>query len=218
MVDILPKFITSEENDVLVHLPDADKVKQAVFALNMESAAGPNEFREMFFQKYWDILAEDVTRVVIRVFFRWRRITKVCNPPNLVLLPKNKKVVKTFVDLRPCSLSCFINKVISRVLHERLTVVLPKIISPNQSGFVKGGSIIENFLLAQKIIGDINKRNKHTNIVVKLDMAKTYDRVSWVFLIKVLRKFDFYEIIIDMVWRLVSNKWYSILINGQLHG
>lgn len=33
-------------------------------------------------------------------------------------------------------------------------------------------------LLAQEIVRDINKRNKHHNAVVKLDMTKAYDRVS----------------------------------------
>ncbi|XP_060202276.1 uncharacterized protein LOC132630725 [Lycium barbarum] len=65
---------------------------------------------------------------------------------------------------------------------------------------------------------DVNKRNKLHNVVVKLDMAKAYDRVSWIFLTKVLRQFGFSEVIIDMVWRLVSNNWISVLVNGQSHG
>lgn len=64
------------------------------------------------------------------------------------------------------------------MLHERLVCVLPKIISPNQLHFVKGRNIMKNILLAQEIIRDINKRKKHMNIVVKLDMAKVYHRVS----------------------------------------
>ncbi|WMV14216.1 hypothetical protein MTR67_007601 [Solanum verrucosum] len=77
---------------------------------------------------------------------------------------------------------------------------------------------MENVLLAQEIIRDIYLRNKHINVVVKLDMAKAYDRVSWIFLTKVLRKLGFAEVIIDMIWRLVSNNWYSVLINGRSHG
>lgn len=70
-------------------------------------------------------------------------------------------------------------------------------------------------LLAQEIIRDINKRAKHHNVVVKLDMATAYDRVPWIFLTQVMRRFGFGERMIDMVWRLLSNNWYSILINGQ---
>ena len=49
-------------------------------------------------------------------------------------------------------------------------------------------------------------------------MTKAYDKVSWIFLTKVLRKFGFSEVIIDMVWRLISSNWYSVLINGQTYG
>lgn len=110
------------------------------------------------------------------------------------------------------------NKIISKVIHERIVKVLPRIISNNQTGFMKGRSIAENVLLAQEIVRDINKRNKHHNVVFKLDMTKAYDRVSWVYLIKVMRKFGFTERMIDMIWRLLSNNWYSILVNGQTHG
>ncbi|XP_059295445.1 secreted RxLR effector protein 78-like [Lycium ferocissimum] len=49
-------------------------------------------------------------------------------------------------------------------------------------------------------------------------MAKAYDRVSWLFLTKALRKMGFSERIIDMVFRIISNNWYSILLNGQQQG
>lgn len=46
-------------------------------------------------------------------------------------------------------------------------------------------------------------------------MKKAYDRVSWIFLTKVLRRFEFSEILIDRVWRLVANNWYSVVLNGR---
>lgn len=84
-------------------------------------------------------------------------------------------------------------------------MVLSKIISQNQSRFIKGRNIAENILLAQEIIRDIGKMNKNVNMVVKLDMEKAYDKVSWIFLTRVLRQFDLSKIIIDLVWRLVAN-------------
>lgn len=42
-------------------------------------------------------------------------------------------------------------------------------------------------------------------MVIKLDMAKAYDRVSWLFLTKVLRQMEFGEVFVDMIFRLVSN-------------
>lgn len=62
---------------------------------------------------------------------------------------------------------------------------LPKIISCNQSSFLKCRSIIENFLLTQDIVLDIRLRGKFANV---LGISKAYDRVSWLFLTKVMRK------------------------------
>lgn len=50
--------------------------------------------------------------------------------------------------MRPISLSDLLNKVISRVLHDRLEGILSLLISRNQSGFVKGRSVTENVVLA----------------------------------------------------------------------
>ncbi|XP_059301845.1 uncharacterized protein LOC132053756 [Lycium ferocissimum] len=108
--------------------------------------------------------------------------------------------------------------VLSKVLHNRISEVLPRIISSNQTGSVNGRIIVENVLLAQEVVRDINIRASNTNVVITLDMTKAYDRLSWIFLTRVLRQFSFGEIIIDMVWRLISNNWYSVLINGQSHG
>ncbi|XP_059315792.1 secreted RxLR effector protein 78-like [Lycium ferocissimum] len=120
--------------------------------------------------------------------------------------------------MRPISLSNFINKVISRVVQNKLENVFPSLISANQSGFVKGRCIIENVLLTQEVVSDIRLRGKPANVVLKLDMAKAYDRVSWDFLARVLRKMGFAEVFIDMIWRLIANNWYSVLFNGQASG
>ncbi|XP_071939205.1 uncharacterized protein [Coffea arabica] len=111
---------------------------------------------------------------------------------------------------------CFI--VLSRILANRVATLLPKIVSPQQTGFIKGRNIRENFLLAQEIITGIGKKTRGGNVALKLDMSKAYDRVDWMFLVTVLHKFGFGERFIDMMWRLVSNVWFSVLINGLPHG
>uniref|UniRef100_A0A1U7VHC3 Uncharacterized protein LOC104213858 n=1 Tax=Nicotiana sylvestris TaxID=4096 RepID=A0A1U7VHC3_NICSY len=121
---------------------------------------------------------------MVRDFFNGHELPKCVTHTNLVLLPK-KKEVTTFSDLRPISLSNFSNKVISRVVHERLVKFLPSLISEEQSGFVKGRNIVENILLTQEIVTDIRLRTKAgPNVILKLDMTKAYDRLSWLFLTK----------------------------------
>nr|XP_009587095.1 uncharacterized protein LOC104084842 [Nicotiana tomentosiformis] len=87
------------------------------------------------------------------------------------------------------------------------------------SNFInKGISIFENTLLTQEIVSDIRLRGKPANVVIKLDMAKAYDRVSWKYLLHVLRRMGFAEYFINMIWNLLANNWYYVLVNGQSSG
>lgn len=99
--------------------------------------------------------------------FYGRTLPKSITHTNLVLLPKKEKIA-SFSYLRPISLSDFLNKIISRLIHNRIEGFLPKLISQNQSDFVKGRNITENVLLAQEIITDIRKRRKTANVVINL--------------------------------------------------
>ncbi|XP_060211804.1 uncharacterized protein LOC132639369 [Lycium barbarum] len=216
ILDHVPRMVTEEQNDRITVLPNKEEVKEIVFKLNGESAAGPDGFTGLFYQFCWDIIGEDVTNMV-KSFFCGTELPRFVTHTNLVLLPK-KDLVNTFSDMRPISLSNFSNKIFSRLIHERLADGLQGMISLNQAGFVKGRSIVENVLLTQEIVSDIRLRTKTANVVLKLDMAKAYDRVSWLFLTKVMRQMGYSHMVVDMIFRIVSNNWYSILLNGQQHG
>ncbi|XP_049381372.1 uncharacterized protein LOC125845930 [Solanum stenotomum] len=73
-------------------------------------------------------------------------------------------------------------------------------------------------MLAQEIIHQIKKPNIGSNVVIKLDMAKAYDRVSWPYICLVLRRMGFDKTFIDMVWRIMANNWYSSIVNGKMYG
>ncbi|XP_059284804.1 uncharacterized protein LOC132038098 [Lycium ferocissimum] len=216
LLEHIQELVTEEDNVVFCSIPSLEEVRQAVFELAGDSASGPDGLSGLFYQSCWDIVGVDVHKVV-KAYFEGHTLPKSITHTNLVLLPK-KNEVETFSDMRPISLSNFINKIISRVLHDKIDHILPRLISANQSGFVKGRNIIENVLLTQEIMDDIRLRGKSTNVVLKLDMTKAYDRVSWLFLTKVLRKMGFAERSVDLVWRLLANNWYSVLVNGQPHG
>ncbi|XP_060177905.1 uncharacterized protein LOC132607846 [Lycium barbarum] len=205
-----------EDNILLAEQPTMEEVQKAVFELNGDSACGPDGFSGIFYQKCWEVIKADVCSVV-KAFFEGQTLPKSITHTHLVLLPK-KNVVDTFSDMRPISLSNFINKVISRVVHDRIDKLLTRVISSNQSGFVKGRNIIENVLLTQEIVTDIRKRGKPANVVIKLDMEKAYDRVSWLYICKVMGKMRFSPFFIDLIWRLLANNWYSVLLNGQAYG
>jgi hypothetical protein len=87
------------------------------------------------------------------------------------MIPK-KTNYSSFADFRPISLCKFCNKIITRVLAEQFAPLMSKLISPNQSGFLRGRNIIDNILLAQEMVHSIDKRTFAGNLILKLDMVK----------------------------------------------
>lgn len=84
-------------------------------------------------------------------------IPRYISHTTLVLIPK-KKTVSKFSDLRPINLSTFMNKIISKVIHERIVKVLPRIISNNQRGFMNERSIVEKCVIGSGDCQEYNKR------------------------------------------------------------
>ncbi|XP_059301777.1 uncharacterized protein LOC132053678 [Lycium ferocissimum] len=177
--------------------------------MDPDSASGPNGFSAKFYQSCWSIISHEVVQAM-EAFFCGANLRKWLTHTCIVMLPK---VSSLFVSL--CNV---ISKIFAKVLSTRLNSIVPSIISTNQSGFIKGRSITENILLAQEIIQDIEKTDEKGNVVLKLDMAKAYDRVSWPYLCILMRKMGFCELWIDLIYRHISNNWYSLIINGTRQG
>jgi len=66
--EVIPSLITDRTNSLLTALPTDEEIHKAVFSLNKESAPGPDGFGALFFQTFWDIIKNDVTKVVFQFF------------------------------------------------------------------------------------------------------------------------------------------------------
>ncbi|XP_015166869.1 uncharacterized protein [Solanum tuberosum] len=182
----LPTLVTPDQNQKLQEMPTLEELKQVMFAMNPNSAPSPDGIGGKFYQACWNIIKED-RLAVVQYFFCGHIMPKLMSHACLVLLPK-KEQPNNFSDLKLISLSNFSNKIISKLLSMRLAVIIPLLISDIQSGFVRGRSITESIMLAQEITHDIKRPKEGDNVVIKLDMTKAYDRVSWSFTCLVLRR------------------------------
>ncbi|VFQ76034.1 unnamed protein product [Cuscuta campestris] len=174
-LDMIPRLVTDEDNDRLCAVPEMEEVKTAVFAMDSRSAAGPDGYTGAFYKAAWTIICTDLLAMV-QAFFLGHDLTRPLTHTSIVLLPKKPNPV-TFADFRPISLCNYCKKIITKIMVVRLASVLPRLLSSHQSGFVAGHSITDNILLAQEMCHGMRVDND--DVILKLDMMKAYDRVSW---------------------------------------
>lgn len=103
---------------------------------------------------------------------------------------------------------------ISKVIADRLATLLPKIISHNHGGFVYKRVITESITLAQEVTQNRGDTTICDSAVLKIDMAKTFDRVNRGFLSKVLKAFGFGESWIHLIENCVCSNQLSISLKG----
>lgn len=166
----IPKMISQDQNNQITNMPSMDELKEVVFSMNPNSAAWPNGMNEYFYQKCWHIIKNDLMGVM-QALFNGQMIPKYFSHSCIVLLPKVNNPNK-MTEFRTISLSNFTSKIISKLVSNRLSPILPNLISPNQSRFVKGRRISENIMLAQEIIHHIKKPNIGSNVIIKLTWLK----------------------------------------------
>lgn len=103
----------------------------------------------------------------------------------LTLVPK--KAETTSMKLfRPIKLlNCCFN-FLTKVLTNRLSTILQRLIASNQSAFLKGRYILESVVTAHEVLHYVHS-SKGQGLVLKSDYEKAFDKVNLEFLAELLR-------------------------------
>ncbi|KAL9988599.1 hypothetical protein ACROYT_G003061 [Oculina patagonica] len=106
------------------------------------------------------------------------------------MVEKNKVNAEYLKNWRPVSLLNVDYKVATKTIALRMERILPSIIHPCQSGYVKGRFIGESIRLIADTM-DFTKINDIPGIAVFLDFEKACDSIEWDFIQKCLESFKF---------------------------
>ena len=141
-------------------------------------APGPDGMPPIFFQHYWEDIGSDVAAAVLSCL-NLAHIPAGINHTYLTLIPKVRSP-EHVTEFRPIALCNIVYKLISKVLANRLKVILPDIISESQSAFQSDKAISDNILVAFETLHHMKtkKSGKIGSIAFKLDMSKAFNRVE----------------------------------------
>lgn len=105
-------------------------------------------------------------------------------------------------------------KLISKILTLRLTPCMDAIVDRNQNAFIRSRCIHDNYKYIQRAAVLI-RRKKVPMLLLKLDISKAFDTLSWPFLLEVLKARRFGQIWCNWIEGLLCTASSKIILNGQ---
>ncbi|KAM0925313.1 hypothetical protein ACQ4PT_004285 [Festuca glaucescens] len=135
------------------------------------------------------------------------------NEALITLLPK-KAGATELKDFRPISLVHSFARLLTKVLARRLAPRMHELVDKNQTAFIRDRCIQDNFLLVKESGKLLHHRNI-PSLLLKVDVAKAFDSISWPFLFSVLRQRGFGRRWLRWIALLLRSASTSVLVNGS---
>ncbi|XP_071715303.1 uncharacterized protein [Rutidosis leptorrhynchoides] len=117
-------------------------------------------------------------------------------------------------DYHPISLIGAPYKIVAKILANRFSYVIDRIISPEQTVFIWGRQILDGPLMLSEIIDYYKKRHKSL-MIFKIDFEKAFDSVNWRYLDHIIDSLGFGRKCKSWIHGCLSSARTSILVNGS---
>lgn len=121
------------------------------------------------------------------------------------LIPKKSSILHLLKNCGPITLLNCSYKIATKAIPNRLNIVLSNLISYDQTGFLKGRSIIENL---ENVPG----------LMLFVDFEKAFNTLEWTFVEKVFRYYNFNPSFISWIKSFYKDIQSSIFNNGWSFG
>jgi hypothetical protein len=133
------------------------------------------------------------------------------NQALLMLMPKHAGA-STMRDYRPIGLIHLM--LYAKVLALRIAPKLDSLVSPIQNAFIAGRSLHGNFVLVRQSARLLQQMG-NPRLLIKLDLTRAFDSLSWPFLFEALRQYGFGDRFLDWLAVLLASANTRVMINGE---
>lgn len=204
-------------NEYTNSTPSVDECLQIIKSMRLTAAPGPDGLNVAFYRAAWPWIKQDVHKLVTE-FYNSGSFPKTLNATEIILIPK-KAHANHVTDYRPISLTNVIYRLIAKSLANRIKEDLPNYIHHSQHAFIQGRRITDNIIIAQEIVHSFNLKSFNQEaFMLKIDLAKAFDRIEWSFIYDALRRKGYHGQFIQLVHACLSTTSFSVNVNGESSG
>ena len=150
---------------------------------------GDDGYTAEFYKQFFSLLGQDLVNS-LNAAFDIGEMSASQRRGVITLLPKEDANLLFLSNWRPITLLNVDYKIASKVIAKRIERVLPSLIHPDQTGFMKGRYIGQNIRLINDIIQQ-TELQKIPGILLLLDFQKAFDTLEWPFIQYTLNLFNF---------------------------
>eukprot|EP00253_Pinus_taeda_P029331 PITA_29331 len=174
----IPSLVTEDQNKALMRAVTLEELEEVVKAMKKGTAPGTDGFTVDFYQAGWHFLGREILDLVEESRIN-QNVWPALNSTFYALIPKGDNLEEAN-GFRPIALCNVIYKMITSLIAKRLKPLLGNLISAEQTGFVEGRQILDDFVVTQEVIHSL-KVKKQKGMMIKLDLSKAYDSPSETF-------------------------------------
>jgi len=204
--------LREEDNLSLVAPFSMEEIEEVVKESEVDKSPGPDGFNFAFVETFWYLIKGEV-RIMFDQFHGNEVLPKAMLAYFVALIPKINSPFE-LKDYRPISLLGCLYNLLAKVLARRLAKVMNRIISLNQSAFLKGRNLVDGVLVINEIVDYAKKFNKEC-LILKVDFEKAYDSIDWSFLVYMMKRVGLCSKWIAWMKACVCGGSMSILVNGS---
>jgi hypothetical protein len=212
MVFNLSELIQPAHNLSTLDFPfSRSEIDQIIRNLPSNKSLGPDGFNTDFVKKCWSVIASDFFELCDK-FYEGSICLESINDSYVTLIPKHSSPTSVG-DYRPISLLNTSMKILTKLLANRLQLVITSLIHQNQYGFLKGRTIQDCLAWAFEYISICHKSGKEM-VILNLDFEKAFDKLEHAAIIDILKHKGFGDRWLHWISLILGSGTSQVLLNG----